>query len=439
MPLLRAHEIDERDEREGGRQQEDIVQIIVQEQAQDEIGRQTDGQCTLLAVTEREQLRPHLRDQHTDQSGIGPAPAVDRIGESVCQIAEGRDEQQRGVQKELQLKLNEASGAEQEEDAQKRGPRVTEGAVLHLRAGEKAYRQHAAGLDLIERVDHRIKRDPLVRENRQGHGQQDDAAHRDADSAAREHDSDLLETPAELSPGNREVAEQRVHNSHEHDAHDEIEIASGRKADRDDEEPGLFPVAHLFDPADHKREDDQRVEENGLADAGNKHETAEGIDQGSCQASVLMFLLRPAGTAEGVEYQARQVILERDKGIVKNIDIFGGNEHAQEIERIAHAVVSERGEGVRAVTDGKGVGRNRFPVPRDERLQRLAVPAGDEDHRFDVLRVGVMLPHQTLPEKYERGVDNERGGQKEHCKADIMKTSFFRCLCIHCSLHFNRP
>ena len=241
---------------------------------------------------------PQLGDDHGDQGGVSPAPAVDRVRKAVGEVAEGRNEQEDRIQQELQAQFDKALCAEKKKDAQKGSPRIAEGAVFNFIAGKKIQWQHAAGFRVVKQIDGRIEGDPLISQNGNSHREQDRAAHGDADSAGGEHDADLSKAAAYFALRDREIAEQSVQDCHKNNAHDKVEIAYGRQKYRENEEPGLPAVAHLFNPQKQHREDDQRVKEDRLSEAGDQGKAAEGIDQCTCQAASVIFPGRPAEAAE---------------------------------------------------------------------------------------------------------------------------------------------
>ena len=229
--FLRKEEIEERDAGEDERNKEIGFDLICDHEAHGKIQREAGHHRSFLRSSERKQERPQLGDDHGDEGGISPAPAVDRVGKAVGQITESRDEQEDRIQQELQSKLDKTLCTKKKEDAQKSGPRVAEGAVLNFIAGKKIEGQHAAGQGLVKEIDGRIEGDPLIAQDGDGHREQDHSAHGDTYGTGGEHDADLGEASSQFSPCDREIAEQRVHYGHKDNAHDKVEIAYCREED----------------------------------------------------------------------------------------------------------------------------------------------------------------------------------------------------------------
>ena len=296
--LLCIEEIEERDAGEDERNQKIRLDLVRDHEAHGKIESEAGDHCPLLIISQGKEMWPQLGDDHGDQGGVRPAPAVDRIGKAVGEIAEGRDEQQNRVQQELQAQFNKAFDTEKKEDAQKRGPRIAESAVFDFVAGKEVEGQHAAGQRLVEEVYRRMQGDPLIAQDSDSHGEQDKTAHGDADGAGGEHGSDLREAASDFSFFDREIAEQSVHDGHQNNTHDKVEIAHGREKDGKDEKPGLLAVAHFLNAQKDKRKDDQGVQENRLSEAGDQGEAAESIDQGACKAAAVVLSVRPAEAAQ---------------------------------------------------------------------------------------------------------------------------------------------
>ena len=132
--------MEEREAGEDDRHQEIDLQLIGEEEAHGKIESKTDCHHFFLSAGQHEEQGPQLCDQHCDQGGVSPAPAVDRIGKAVGEIAESGDEQERRVQEKLKAQLDKALCAKEQEYAQERGPRVAQSAVLHFIAGKEIQR-----------------------------------------------------------------------------------------------------------------------------------------------------------------------------------------------------------------------------------------------------------------------------------------------------------
>ena len=160
--------------------------------------------------------------------------------------------------------------AEQKEDTQERCARIAERAVFYFSAGQKALGKLTAGTEIVKEIDRRIEGYALIAEHGLRHWKKDHAAHSDADRSGGEHRHDLKKTARPLALGKRNVAEQGIEDRHEYDADDKVEIADCSEADRDDEEPGLSAVPYLLDAQKDKRENDQRIQKDRLAEAGDQ-------------------------------------------------------------------------------------------------------------------------------------------------------------------------
>ena len=429
--FLGQQKVQERDTGENKRREEIKISRIGQNKAEQHVYGEPHGHKTFGALAQREQVRPQLRYKHGDHRGISPAPAVDGIRKAVGQITEGRDKEQSSIQEELQAEFDVPLDAEQKEDTQERRARITERAVLHLSAGQKALRKLTAGADLVKEIDSRIEGDALIAEHCLRHRKKDHAAHSDADRAGGEHCHDLKKAARPLAFGKRNVAEQRIEDRHKDDADDKVEIADGRKTDRDNKEPGPSAGPHLLDAQKDKRENDQRIQKDRLAEACDQGKAAESIDQGTCQAALVMCSLRPAEAAECAEGKTRAVVFDKDQKTIEQIDISGRHQRAQKIERISHTVIGERRHRVGAVSDREGIGGDRLEISVEQCLEGLPVPPGDIDHGLEVLRIGIVFPHKALVHDQKRRVDDQRGDDKEKRITDIVGYTVLSGYCFH--------
>ena len=108
--------MEEREAGEDDRHQEIDLQLIGEEEAHGKIESKTDCHHFFLSAGQRKEQGPQLSDQHCDQGGVSPAPAVDRIGKAVGEISESWDEQEGRVQQELKTQLDKALGAKEEKE-----------------------------------------------------------------------------------------------------------------------------------------------------------------------------------------------------------------------------------------------------------------------------------------------------------------------------------
>ncbi len=143
-----------------------------------------------------------------------------------------------------------------------------------------------------------MQSNPLIAQDGNSHREKNKTAHGDADGAGGEHGADLRKALSKLAPGDREIAEQSVQDGHQNNTHDKVEIAHRRKENGNNKEPGLLAVAHFLNAQKDERKDDQGVQKDRLAEAGDQGESAESIDQGSCKAAAVVFSVGPAEAAQ---------------------------------------------------------------------------------------------------------------------------------------------